>query len=81
MHDFIRDELVPHKKHIHKVLYNSWEATFFDVDEPSQARLAEIAAEMGVELFVVDDGWFHRRNSDQAGLGEWWPDSEKFPLG
>lgn len=81
LHDFIRDELVPHKKQIHKVLYNSWEATFFDVNEPSQAQLAEIAAEMGVELFVVDDGWFHRRNSDKAGLGDWWPDSEKFPGG
>jgi alpha-galactosidase len=81
LHDFIRDEIVPHKKQIHKVLYNSWEATFFDVNEPSQANLAEIAAEIGVELFVVDDGWFHRRNNDKAGLGDWWPDSEKFPHG
>ncbi|PKO03847.1 MAG: alpha-galactosidase [Chloroflexi bacterium HGW-Chloroflexi-5] len=81
LHNFIRDELVPHKKQVHKVLYNSWEATFFDVNEPSQAKLAEIAAEIGVELFVVDDGWFHRRNNDKAGLGDWWPDSEKFPHG
>jgi len=81
LHDYIRDELLPHKKQIHKVLYNSWEATLFDVNESSQVRLAEIAAEMGVELFVVDDGWFHHRNNDQAGLGDWWPDSKKFPGG
>jgi alpha-galactosidase len=63
------------------VLYNSWEATTFDVDERSQARLAELAAEMGVELFVVDDGWFKGRTSDRAGLGDWVFDPEKFPYG
>ena len=81
LHNFIRDELLPHKNQIHKVLYNSWEATLFDVNEPSQSRLSEIAAEMGVELFIVDDGWFHHRTNDKAGLGDWWPDAEKFPNG
>ena len=57
------------------------EATHFDVDEESQARFAEIAAEIGVELFVMDDGWFHGRNDDHAGLGDWWPDEKKFPQG
>ncbi len=80
-HDFIRDILLPHGRTPHKVLYNSWEATKFDVDEASQARLAGLAAEMGVELFVMDDGWFHGRKTDQAGLGDWWPDHEKFPNG
>jgi alpha-galactosidase len=63
------------------VLYNSWEATFFDVDEVSQIELARHAAAMGVELFVIDDGWFHGRKSDNAGLGDWWPDQHKFPNG
>ncbi|MGH3165188.1 MAG: alpha-galactosidase, partial [Trebonia sp.] len=63
------------------VLYNSWEATYFDVDERSQTRLAELAAEMGVELFVVDDGWFTGRVSDRAGLGDWTTDPAKFPNG
>ncbi len=81
LHDYIRDDLLPHGKTLHKVLYNSWEATLFDVDEESQVRLAELAADMGVELFVLDDGWFHRRNSDAAGLGDWWPDEIKFPRG
>ena len=81
LHDYVRDQLLPHGKVLHKVLYNSWEATTFNVDVKSQARLAELAAEMGVELFVVDDGWFHGRNDDHAGLGDWWPDEVKFPDG
>ncbi|HEV3380053.1 MAG TPA: alpha-galactosidase [Trebonia sp.] len=66
---------------VRPVLYNSWEATEFKVDEPSQARLAEVAAEMGVELFVVDDGWFTGRVNDRAGLGDWITDPAKFPHG
>ncbi|HEU5012024.1 MAG TPA: alpha-galactosidase, partial [Roseiflexaceae bacterium] len=81
LHDFIRDTILPHGHAIHKVLYNSWEATTFDVDEESQIKLAELAADMGIELFVMDDGWFQGRNSDNAGLGDWWPDAKKFPHG
>ena len=53
------------------VLYNSWEATSFSVSEDGQARLAELAARLGVECFVVDDGWFGGRHHDRAGLGDW----------
>jgi alpha-galactosidase len=81
MHDYIRESVLPHGTTLRKVLYNSWEATLFDVDEASQATLAELAARMGVELFVMDDGWFHGRNDDLAGLGDWWPDEKKFPNG
>ncbi len=81
LHGYVRDRLLPHGKQLHKVLYNSWEATLFDVDERSQSALAERAAQMGVELFVMDDGWFHGRNGDSAGLGDWWPDEMKFPGG
>ncbi len=81
MHDFVRQTILPHGNAPHKVLYNSWEATIFDVNESSQKELAEIAAGMGVELFVLDDGWFHGRKSDDAGLGDWWPDEHKFPNG
>ena len=81
LHDYIRDRVLPRGHELRKVLYNSWEATLFDVDEASQTRLAEMAAEMGVELFVMDDGWFHGRNNDHAGLGDWWPDAAKFPDG
>jgi len=81
LHDYVRDHVLPHGSVLHKVLYNSWEATFFDVSEQSQAELAELAAVMGVELFVMDDGWFHGRSLDNAGLGDWWPDAQKFPNG
>lgn len=63
------------------VLYNSWEATSFAVDADSQLALARIAAEIGVESFVVDDGWFTGRGDDTAGLGDWTPDPAKFPAG
>ena len=72
---------MPHGNTLHKVLFNSWETTAFDVNASSQAEFAEIAAEMGVELFVMDDGWFHGRKDDHAGLGDWWPDEKKFPDG
>jgi alpha-galactosidase len=63
------------------VLYNSWEATSFQVSEAGQARLAEVAARLGIECFVMDDGWFGRRDNDRAGLGDWTVNREKFPRG
>lgn len=63
------------------VLYNSWEATGFDVNTENQLFLAKKAAEIGCELFVMDDGWFGERNDDRAGLGDWFVNAEKFPDG
>ncbi|HEX7816894.1 alpha-galactosidase [Dyella sp.] len=63
------------------VLYNSWEATEFKVNESDQERLAEKAAALGVERFVIDDGWFGARDSDHAGLGDWTVNRQKFPNG
>lgn len=63
------------------VLYNSWEATEFNVNVADQTRLAEIAAGIGVELFVMDDGWFGARNNDRAGLGDWFVNPAKFTGG
>lgn len=63
------------------VLYNSWEATEFDVNCEHQTQLAELASQMGVELFVMDDGWFGARNHDRAGLGDWFVNTNKFPNG
>ncbi|MFB7307257.1 alpha-galactosidase [Streptomyces sp. NPDC056192] len=64
-----------------KVLYNSWEATGFDVDAAGQLELAKAAADLGAELFVVDDGWFTGRHDDTGGLGDWEPDPAGFPGG
>jgi alpha-galactosidase len=63
------------------VLYNSWEATGFDVDQDSQLELAQVAASIEAELFVVDDGWFVGRHDDTGGLGDWVPDPAAFPDG
>jgi alpha-galactosidase len=69
------------KAPLRPVLYNSWEATTFNVEEAGQKALADKAARLGVELFVVDDGWFGKRNNDRAGLGDWFVNKEKFPNG
>ena len=63
------------------VVYNSWEATGFNVNEAGQMALAEKAAALGVDRFVMDDGWFGQRKDDHAGLGDWYVNQEKFPRG
>ncbi|MFF2481694.1 alpha-galactosidase [Paenibacillus sp. NPDC058071] len=80
LHRYERNEIMPTKQ-LRKVLYNSWEATEFDVTVQGQRALAERAAKLGVERFVVDDGWFGQRHSDRAGLGDWYVNPEKFPNG
>ncbi len=83
MHRFEREQVMPGglASRARPVLYNSWEATGFKVDQPGQELLAEKAARLGVELFVMDDGWFGARNDDHAGLGDWVVNPRKFPLG
>lgn len=62
-------------------LLNTWEGYFFDHDPAQLMRLADAAAEIGVERFVLDDGWFHGRNDDTRALGDWWVDAVKYPDG
>ena len=83
LHRFEVDQVMPGglKAPLRSVLYNSWEATTFNVEEAGQKALADKAASVGVELFVVDDGWFGKRNNDRAGLGDWFVNKEKFPNG
>lgn len=63
------------------VLYNSWEATYYDFSVGDQIELAGIAADVGAELFVVDDGWFRPHRDDVSGLGDWVEVPEIFPRG
>ena len=60
---------------------NTWEGFYFDLEPEKVKELADAAAAVGVERFVVDDGWFHGRHHDRAALGDWWPDEGKFPQG
>ncbi|MEU5084796.1 MULTISPECIES: alpha-galactosidase [Streptomyces] len=80
-HAYQRAHVIPDAEQHRPVLFNSWEATYFDISEEQQAALARRAAEIGVELFVVDDGWFGARTSDRAGLGDWTPSPDRFPRG
>ncbi len=63
------------------VHFNSWEACYFDHDEASILALAEAAAGLGVERFILDDGWFCGRRDDRSGLGDWTADPAKYPGG
>jgi len=80
-HDHIRRHVLPAADEPRPVLYNGWEGTWFDVNEVNQREVAAIAAELGAEPFVMDDGWFGRRLDDRAGLGDWWPNPDRFPDG
>lgn len=63
------------------ILLNNWEATYFDFNEEKILNIAKKAKEVGVELFVLDDGWFGARNDDYRGLGDWYVNLEKLPDG
>ena len=63
------------------VLVNNWEGTYFDFTEEKLIAIAEQAKKIGVELFVLDDGWFGKRNSDNCSLGDWVCNAEKLPCG
>ncbi|MCZ0703108.1 alpha-galactosidase [Natronobacillus azotifigens] len=63
------------------ILINNWEATYFDFNEEKIYEIAKKAKSLGVELFVLDDGWFGDRNSDKGSLGDWYIDKKKIPSG
>ncbi|MGE6414809.1 alpha-galactosidase [Planococcus kocurii] len=63
------------------VLINNWEATYFDFDEQKIFELAQSSKALGVELFVLDDGWFGKRDDDTTSLGDWFEDKRKLPSG
>ena len=66
---------------VRPILINNWEATYFDFTEEKLLAIADVAAQCGVELFVLDDGWFGARTSDHAGLGDWTVNPDRLPNG
>ena len=74
MHGTWRDQARP-------ILLNNWEATYFDFNEEKILNIAKKAKEAGVELFVLDDGWFGARDDDYRGLGDWYVNLKKLPSG
>lgn len=83
MHEFVREHIVrgKYKDTPRPILLNSWEAAYFDINESRLVNLAKKGAEAGVELFVMDDGWFMGRNNDKSSLGDWVVDRKKLPGG
>lgn len=63
------------------ILINNWEATYFDYDEDKLVEIAQTAKNCGIELFVLDDGWFGTRSSDHEGLGDWFVNTDKLKNG
>ena len=78
-HDFIRKHIVRGKwRDIRRpILINNWEGTYFNFNGDKLVAIAEDAAKLGIELFVMDDGWFGKRDDDNSGLGDWYPNEEK----
>lgn len=80
-HRFVRECVLPRPTGPRLVQFNTWEATYFDHDPLRLRALAERAAGLGVERFVLDDGWFSGRYDDRAGLGDWVPCPQRYPEG
>ncbi len=81
-HRVIREHVIrgPWRDRRRPVLINNWEATYFNFDGRKLLEIADTAAECGLDLFVIDDGWFGRRNLDDSSLGDWFPNEEKLGM-
>ena len=82
-HDLYREHLIrsPYLHQKRPILINNWEATYFDFDEKKLLEIAKEASELGIEMLVMDDGWFGRRSSDDSSLGDWFVNEEKLKGG
>lgn len=85
-HDHVRRRILPRRPlrqplRPRPVHLNIWEAIYFGHERGALLDLIDRAARVGVERFVIDDGWFHGRANERAGLGDWWPDEGKYPDG
>lgn len=82
-HDFIRQHIIrsPYKDKKRPILINNWEATYFDFNTEKLLAIAKEAAGLGIEMLVLDDGWFGARSSDNCALGDWVVNEEKLPGG
>ena len=84
LHDYVNRHLLPHPHAAETrlpVMYNCWSVFEFDINVEQQIKLAKVAADIGCEVFMVDDGWFSTRDDDTSGLGDWWCSPTKFPNG
>ena len=82
-HAFINEHIIPpaFKYQPRPILLNNWEATYFNFNEKKLISLAKEAKALGIELFVLDDGWFGKRDDDKSSLGDWSVNKKKLPSG
>ncbi len=81
-HRFVREHILPPEPFERRpVVLNTWEACYFNIDEREMLRFAKSAADAGIDMLVMDDGWFGARNNDKAGLGDWYVNRDKFKNG
>ena len=83
LHDFYRSHMIrsPYKNKKRPILINNWEATYFDFNTEKLIAIAKEAKKCGIEMLVMDDGWFGRRNDDNTSLGDWQVNEEKITGG
>ena len=83
MHKFVKEHIVRGywKDRERPILVNNWEATYFFFNEKKILDIAQAAKDLGAEMFVLDDGWFGKRNNDKCSLGDWTVNSKKLPSG
>lgn len=82
-HQVIFDHIIrsKFKNKVRPILVNNWEATYFDFNEKKLQAIVDQAKDLGIEMFVLDDGWFGHRDADNSSLGDWFVDQRKFPTG
>lgn len=81
LHSYLRRNVIPHGTSARRTLLNSWEGVHFDISEPTLLQMVKKTADLGIDLFVLDDGWFGKRRDDRSSLGDWYPDAERLPQG
>lgn len=83
MHNFVNKHIIKPNWQNKKrpILINNWEATYFNFNEKKLVEMAKMASSLGIELFVLDDGWFGKRNDDKSSLGDWYVNTDKLPSG
>lgn len=79
-HNLIKNHILENHSFKMPLLYNSWEGMGMEFDNKSIKELIDLSKEMGIELFVLDDGWFSTRNDDKHGLGDWWINKDKIDV-
>lgn len=82
-HEFVNHNIIPSEfdAKLRPIVINSWEAFYFDFNESKLIKLAKQAKALGIEMLVLDDGWFGNRNDDKRGLGDYFINKDKFPRG